>query len=181
MKRFIFNNIVIVLCTAGIIHLLYSLSGPNVTETGFISRYNTSVFFPEGWGFFTKSPRGEKYMMYKVLSDGVLRPVHRKNGSIENWFGLSRTSRRVNMEIARLINVVKADSSWLEVIDKESTFPEIRFQSSQTDTIGFDAKQYHFITTGTYILKRYRVPAWSWARHPEHFTKKAFLKKVVLR
>ena len=181
MKRLVFNSLVLVACLAALLRLLYAIAGPNATETTFVNRYDTTIFFPEGWGFFTKSPREEKHTAYYVLPNGQLSPVHSKNGSAQNWFGLSRRSRRVNMELSQLFAAAQADSGWVQVVDHEADFTGLRFNRLAVDTIRFDGKKYHLLRRGDYILKRYRIPAWSWARYPAHFTPRAALKKIILR
>ena len=103
------------------------------------------------------------------------------NSPMANWLGLSRGSRRISMEIAQLMQVAKADSDWVQVPDQEASFASIRFAPAQIDTIRRDPGQYHVLTSGVYLLKRYEIPAWSWARYPGHFTPKALLKKIVLK
>ena len=120
-------------------------------------------------------------MVYQVLPNGQLSPVQRKNGARKNWFGLSRASRRINMETAQLVEVTKADSDWVKVTDREAALGSVRFAAAQVDTIRRDPDKYHLLASGVYLLKRYQIPAWSWARYPGHFTPKALLKKVVLK
>lgn len=181
MKRLVVNSLILVGCAVFLLQLLCSVAGANATETTFLSRYNSEVFFPQGWGFFTRSPRQEKHLVYQVLPDGQLSPVQRKNGAFKNWFGLSRASRRINMETAQLVEVTKADSDWVKVTDHEATLAGVRFAAAQVDTIRCDPAKYHLLASGVYLLKRYQIPAWSWARYPGHFTPKALLKKVVLK
>lgn len=181
MKRLIFNNIIVVLCAIGLVRIVSAMAGANATEIGFISQYNSSILFPEGWGFFTKSPREEKYMLYKVLSTGQLYPIHRNNSSLKNWLGLSRGSRRINMEITKIAAATESDSIWTKIVDGKLVFYKSLISALRADTIRFESTQYHIIKPGVYILKRYQLPAWLWAKYEQHFTKKAFIKKVVLK
>lgn len=57
-----------------------------------VSRQETFTLLPQGWGFFTRSPR-ERWYTYWSLASGQWSRVDLKGTSIENWFGLRRRSR----------------------------------------------------------------------------------------
>lgn len=63
-----------------------------------------SNLLPQGWGFFTRSPRGKQYMLYEYNTNKV---ITFKSGSSDNYFGFSKMSRRLNLESERLIDFAK--------------------------------------------------------------------------
>ncbi|UOQ71517.1 SdpA family antimicrobial peptide system protein [Hymenobacter cellulosilyticus] len=164
-----------------LLKVVYAAAGPNVTESSFKDNYDIFSFFPEGWGFFTRSPRGDKYVLYKVESAQSLTPVHFKNASAESLYGFSRKSRRVNMEIGRVASLVKMDSSWVRVEDNDQIIAAVKFHGREIARSAFNQKQFRFIAPGTYILKKYKIAPWSWAKYPDNFKKSAYVTTIILQ
>lgn len=72
---------------------------------------------PEGWRFFTKSPRDFRYEAY-VVSGSSMTPLsaykHQKsrNASPYNWFGASRSARAMGGEMGLLMQKLPKEN-WL--------------------------------------------------------------------
>jgi antimicrobial peptide system SdpA family protein len=67
------------------------------------------LFVPEGWAFFTKDPRDERYLSFVRGSDGRWAFIDRgPNAEPRNWFGLNRLARAQGPEIGVLVSRVPA-------------------------------------------------------------------------
>jgi len=65
------------------------------------------LFVPEGWAFFTKSPRDDRLLAFVRNADGEWTDANRgPNAEARNWFGIDRTSRAQGPEIGLLISRV---------------------------------------------------------------------------
>ncbi|PJJ61044.1 SdpA family antimicrobial peptide system protein [Hymenobacter chitinivorans] len=180
-RYIILYNSVLMIFGFLLLKVVFAAAGPNVTESSFKENYNVATFFPEGWGFFTRSPRGDKYALYKVEQSNKLTPVHFKNADAKSLYGFSRKSRRINMEISRVAALVKKDSSWVRVEDKDEVISRTQFTEVEITRAKADPERLRFITPGTYILKKYKIAPWSWAKYPDNFKKSAYVTSIILQ
>ena len=71
-----------------------------------------ALFVPEGWAFFTKSPRDDRLLSFVRNGDGEWTYINRgPNAESRNWFGINRTSRAQGPEIGGLMSLLRA-SAW---------------------------------------------------------------------
>ena len=114
IKRFLFLIIVkaILFILLSIIFSVYIDKGP--LSPNFKTSKTIGSIFPQGWGFFTKSPRTPVETLYQVTQNLRLKKVTRTNTAAKNLFGLSRGSRRINIEQSRLKLLVDLDSLWFD-------------------------------------------------------------------
>ncbi|MGQ4381456.1 SdpA family antimicrobial peptide system protein [Streptomyces sp. SAS_267] len=69
------------------------------------SRQTVSRIWPQGWGFFTKSPRTPANVAYKITEgDAPKNALIGPNASPSNLFGASRRARAQGPEIATLLH-----------------------------------------------------------------------------
>ena len=66
-----------------------------------------AVIFPEGWGFFTRSPREPSSIVYRIEA-GRLTKLTFSNTSAHNLFGVSRSARAFDAELALVLAPVLA-------------------------------------------------------------------------
>lgn len=121
-----------------------------------IDAATTFNFFPQGWGFFTKNPKEEMFLVYKE-EKGKFKKVVFENSSKENIFGFSKKVRYENMEYSFLLDAYKGEWSKLsgDHITKLQDIPI-------NDTIKL-RKKFLILKKGTYCLvKLTHIPfAWS--------------------
>ncbi|WP_177236660.1 SdpA family antimicrobial peptide system protein [Spirosoma endophyticum] len=130
--------------------------GINATNTLFIHRYVVSIFTPEGWGFFTRNPRVVQFVMERFEQPNA-EIITVKNTDPSNLFGLSRKSRRVNLEFQRILSKLP-DSAW---IDNKYKIKILKLDGFKDQLI--------YIKSGKYKIKKYIPTPWVWAKYPENF------------
>jgi antimicrobial peptide system SdpA family protein len=136
--------------------IYYFLIGfnPSVIQDHKVKK-NLMFIFPQGWGFFTRSPREAIVEAYQE-KDGVYKQLTMLNASIDNDFGLSRDSRIVGMELSEVLNFLKS-KSW-----KNKTGIRKVPKESIPDTIKLTRKL-DFFTPGNYVFYQYKIVPFSWA------------------
>ncbi|MCB5182000.1 SdpA family antimicrobial peptide system protein [Streptomyces antimicrobicus] len=75
---------------------------------------------PQGWAFFTKSPRDPEVVPYKKTPDGWQALSLTPHASPHNAFGLNRESRAQGVEIAMLLSAAQK-SDWRDCTDSSET------------------------------------------------------------
>lgn len=138
---------------------------------GSYKRLFTSIL-PEGWGFFTRNPREDIISIYEV-TDGKYKIALLPNGDASNLFGLSRKSRRMNMELSIIMNIIPkkiwkfGNGNFLDSI------PEEIYQCSQK-------KDHIYFFKGKYLLVQYAVTPWAWSKHPERTKMKYKIAQIEI-
>lgn len=152
--------------------------GSNATETSFQERYLFSMLLPEGWGFFTKNPRDEKNVLYRIRPDNTLELASYRNSDARNLFGLSRRSRRTNLEFSRVLAEVR-EKDWtryraytLAQLVGSDTIAPVR--------VAYSPLKFTQLAKGNYLVKRYAIVPWAWAQYPGHFTNPEHYLKVTI-
>ena len=162
-KYFFYLFIVIFWCTL-ILKVFSASMGINATNTPFLHRYIVSIFIPEGWGFFTRNPREVQHTMEKVENNQI-QIITIKNTHFTNLFGISRKSRRINLEFQRILAKIP-NTSW----DNNNTI--IRLSGFENQLI--------YIGKGKYLVKKFTPIPWAWAKYPENFTQKIDTLNIII-
>lgn len=122
---------------------------------------NINFIFPEGWAFFTLSPRTERTHVYSVNSDKFVL-MNFKNTSAQSFFGLSRYNRIRNIELAFLLS--KIDSAgWGSC--KSNIEQCIDFSSSVPITISNQTNIKCLI--GKFVIVKNLPVPWAWSKSKE--------------
>ena len=109
--------------------------------------------FPQGWGFFTKSPRESKIDVYKKKKK-KWEKITFKNASKENVFGFSRKSRIVFME-TMIINQKIKEKDWKE-------YKGIENLNIPTEIFEIDNANLNYLKNEEFILIKSKTLPWSW-------------------
>jgi len=141
-----------------------SFPSPLITNKS-ISEIN---ILPQGWAFFTKSPRD---IRTEVFDYEKQKFISLKNFSLQNVFGIKRTSTRLSIEIASLIKEAP-DSLWVESYRlHENTFLDGEFIKKKS------AFLYPKLSGKIILINKERVP-WAWSSFEEKIQKSVNYLKV---
>lgn len=69
--------------------------------------------FPQGWAFFTRTPREEQQSVYRLDGETLVALDRFPHAEPRNDFGLDRGSRKQSVELATLLHAVP-EESWTE-------------------------------------------------------------------
>ena len=148
MRRKIFYLLVnfFQLCFFYII-VISSLKG-TVTGNTFKYKKYVNAILPEGWGFFTKDPREAMTEMY-VEKNGQLERIDFLNNDVKNYFGFSRKSRRVAMDVGIIYEQIINNHRYNSTQEADENAVTIQFwerlyalQSYSTEKFYFVQKEY---------------------------------------
>ncbi|MEH0639709.1 SdpA family antimicrobial peptide system protein [Streptomyces bottropensis] len=145
--------------------LLVALPSSAVTSAGVVaSRQYVGKVWPQGWSFFTKSPRSPSKGAYSISSDGLPRSLFiGPHASPSNVFGAGRRVRAQGPELAILMNATP-ERAWKKCggytvsdcgIDDFGDAPKIR-NDSPIPTL-----------CGKTVLTREEPIPWAWRKLTE--------------
>ncbi|SOU86797.1 SdpA family antimicrobial peptide system protein [Tenacibaculum dicentrarchi] len=110
------------------------------------------IILPQGWAFFTKSPRDVRVELFDYENHKF---ISLKNFSIENIFGIRRTSTRISNEIATLVKET-SDSIWVKSKEGETIFNNGEFLNKKSSFL------YPRLKGKYVIINKERIP-WAWS------------------
>lgn len=131
------------------------------------------TLFPQGWAFFTKSPREENIQVYQLI-DGKLQPIaHQRQATLENWMGFRRSARAISVEYAYLLYNVPSDR-WTRCETDVETY--INTHTLPTVSV-VNATPEAFLQGEYYLVQKGIVP-WAWAKHASQINLPASILKL---
>jgi len=135
---------------------------------------NISYVFPEGWGFFTKSPRDTLLDIYSLETTGISK-YNAKNFSSANTFGLSRKTRIVGYEGSLVAGLIPR-SAWKTTTNE--FFNEIENDTSVSLTLDYS---FNHFSKGTFLFVQYEPMPYAWAKNNQEKNQKIKYAKVLLK
>lgn len=109
---------------------------------------------PQGWGFFTKSPREDIIELYKVNDNNSIEKLELRNTSYKNFFGASRENRKIAMEVS-IISESLPDSLWSDNTD----ITQLVVPDNKTKV---DSKNLKYLKSNEYVLVKRKIVPWAW-------------------
>lgn len=153
MKKNIFYISVVLLSLSFLYNLFFASLSYNAQTPNYTLKKILSKTLPEGWGFFTKSPREAGYTVYAV-HEGTLELVETRNTSSGNYFGFSRKARKVSMEVSIITDLVSE-----ELWDKKNDPSAI---SLPEKLVEIDSKNLHFLKDHELVVVKSHPIPWAW-------------------
>lgn len=115
-------------------------------------------FVPEGWSFFTRSPREEMADIYQITNHG-LEKISMQCSSPRNLLGVSRKSRKIGMEIS-VVAARLQDSLWI----KNKHVTDIAKPTSlKINEVHIDADM-AYLKKGDYVIEAFLPIPWAWSK-----------------
>lgn len=132
---------------------------------------NMSLILPQGWAFFTKSPRDAGILAYKKENDQFLC-VNMRNAGAENLFGLSRRARVQGVELGSILGKLKG-AKWFECKDG---LKSINLDTIKSIVVLNAATSPTF--DGEYILEEKKIVPWAWSQSANEITMPSKIIKI---
>ncbi len=119
---------------------------------------NLVGLMPQGWAFFTRSPREPQLYLYQSV-EGKMTKVSYSNTGLESWFGFNRKVRFKGVEMGHLFEKVQ-QYEWLACEGDLNDCPELQtLPAHPVENIA----QLHTLCGEYYLVHRSIVP-WAWFR-----------------
>jgi antimicrobial peptide system SdpA family protein len=129
-------------------------------------RTNLIVVSPQGWAFFTRSPREPVDRIFQQRGP-QLSPVTYANSSMRNRFGISRAARALNVELASLLAQLPR-GSWVEC---EEALEDCVARMESNAPVVANASVMQKLCGDLVVERRPPVPwAWSSSARPIHMS-----------
>ena len=128
-------------------------------------QHNLRTLFPQGWAFFTKSPRDETIQLYRWENNRLKLVDGQRQATFANLMGLRRASRAMSVEYAYLLYNVPADN-WIRC----ETDPESYIRTHKLNNVRVDNNTPNAYLSGTYFLIQKGIIPWAWASQAAHIT-----------
>ncbi len=171
--RIIVLILTIPLCIALIFFTSISYFAFNPLSIDYQQQANVRTLIPQGWAFFTRNPREQVLLFYKK-QDTKWFLVNSSGSSYDKLFGLSRLSRRQNIELGNLaaqLNVVK---NWVEC---ENNFPNTCIPDS-TNKVYTNFK--NPVIMGEYVVRLVEPVPWAWSKLMNEEQRKSKVLKILV-
>ncbi len=119
---------------------------------------HATLFFPEGWKFFTRDPQAAEVIVLRRVQGGGWEPLdHVPNGRAANFFGASRVGRAQIVEAGRIASLVP-ERIWHDCTDS----PEACFERLAVDRTVKNASPEPTMC-GTFGFAQQKPVPWAWA------------------
>ncbi|MGX1023367.1 SdpA family antimicrobial peptide system protein [Psychroflexus sp. MBR-150] len=156
-ERFVLYILIICLSVYIVFLIFFSSLNFNVNTPSYNTKFGLNLSIPEGWGFFTRNPREDMIDIYRINDDNKLVKSMYKNGHYSNYFGFSRKSRKIAMEVSIIANQIE-DSIWVKKTNPGML--EIPIFKKEVDN-----EFLYFLDTGEYLLVKRKTVPWAWRKN----------------
>lgn len=151
---------------------LLTYSKDNPIRFSYEFQQNVRTLFPQGWAFFTKSPRDENLQLYRFANNRLELVEGQRQATLANLMGFKRSARAMSVEYAYLLYDVPADK-WTRC----ETDPEAYIRSHKLPTVTVDNHTPRPYLSGTYYLIQQSLVPWAWASQ----TRQIILPSSILK
>jgi antimicrobial peptide system SdpA family protein len=158
------------------IYSIHSIMPYNAIKLPFQRLVKTSSFFPQGWKFFTRSPREDITDTYVKEDNNWVTTIH-SNSSPINFFGASRLSRAKSVESALLLqSAAENNIDWVKCDDPLQICAE-KVQSNGTVV---NSSPIPYICGEVVFILQAPIPwAWSMSKKPINMPSKIIKTNVT--
>lgn len=134
---------------------------------------NIRTLIPQGWAFFTRNPR-EKVLLFYKKQDKKYLLVNSSGSSYDKLFGLSRLSRRQNIELGNLAAQLNTVKNWVEC---ENNLPT----SCIPDSVNKVYTQFNQATIiGEYLVRLVEPIPWAWSKLMDEEQRTSKVLKILV-
>jgi len=156
-----FSSILIIFCTFFYVTLSDALPY-NAFSSVFNSEKSIFKIFPQGWAFFTRSPREAQAKLYEIDGDKI-KEIKHYHSSYHYLLGASKENSRYVTELAYLFNKIPQE----RYTDAKSNIQLNNIDKIPTDTIQITNPFDNPRIIGTYILIMQELVPWAWTKNIE--------------
>ncbi|UFH55074.1 SdpA family antimicrobial peptide system protein [Spirosoma sp. KNUC1025] len=134
---------------------------------------NIRTLFPQGWAFFTKSPRDENLQLYRFVNNRLELVDGQRQATFANLMGFRRAARAMSVEYAYLLYDVPADK-W----KRSEIAPEAYIRSHNLPEVTVINKTPSPLLDGTYYLVQQGLVPWAWSSQADKITLPSSILKL---
>jgi antimicrobial peptide system SdpA family protein len=125
----------------------------------FDARTQYFLLSPQGWSFFTRSPREEVLRAYTLTESGLKRATF-THADARNWFGLRKAARGEFRELGVLVTSVRPQA-WQPCNTSVAACVE---STKQLDFVRLENTTWVQNYCGRIVVERRQPLPWAWAK-----------------
>jgi antimicrobial peptide system SdpA family protein len=131
------------------------------------------TLIPQGWAFFTRSSREKVLLFYKKEADNWVL-VNSSSATYTKLFGLSRLSRRQNIEFGSLAAQLNGVKNWKNC---ENNLPNTCISDSTNVLL---TKYKNAVIKGEYLARLTEPVPWAWRSMMNEDQRKSQVLKILV-
>lgn len=137
--------------------------------------------FPQGWGFFSKSPLDEELIIYRKREDKIYDKASYTQSDINCFLGLSKTKRLLDVEVTKMSQFV-AKSSWKNIKLKELVSSPYSSSIELKEHLKVNAlkNNYYTLPKGEYILIKQGIVPFEWSNSSQYLNQMVTIAKIKI-
>lgn len=114
---------------------------------------------PQGWAFFTRSPRESQVLVYNVTDNRLIKKEVVRHSEPENVFGLRRIQTYKMNELQFILNKIDSDqytnTTWNYITNKMGVIPDTTYEVSH---VFIDSE----LSGDTLLIVIQEIVPWAW-------------------
>lgn len=154
---YLFSLFIFTLCSAFGMIILTSYLPYSPIGISNSTKQHLQTFLPQGWAFFTRSPKEATINIYQIVDDGFV-DINYKSGDPRFYFGANKSSRMQMVELGSILNELP-DSIWIKNRGH-------LINTKKSDTVDFfkvKHKSGFRSITGRIALEKIEPIPWAWS------------------
>ena len=137
----------------------------NPVRMSYKSSHNSRVLFPQGWAFFTKSPRDPNIQLYHIVNGKLEVLPGQRQATFANLMGVRRNARAMSVEYAKMLYEIPA-TKWV----KCDINPNIFIKKYPLEALNIKNPTPRALLHGDiYLIQQATVP-WAWVKFAKNVT-----------
>lgn len=139
------------------VFLLFTSSiGYNIqTQKYFITKLVNKIS-PQGWGFFTRSPREDLVDVFMLNNDFIALEFMPQNSAPSNFWGLDKKTRMKGFETSIILDAIKQEK-WYNSKQENPSFIQIKLPTL-----------HYFKKDTKYVLVKYKTIPYLWQKYVKY-------------
>lgn len=125
-------------------------------------------FIPQGWAFFTKSPREEEIVIYDIIEGEIVENSKYKHSSYKNFFGLKRNVTKTQTELLLVLN--KIDDKYFKTT--KWNFMDFKYGNNFNIDSVYEVKLKNILIKpklkGKHLVVKQKQIPWAWAKNSKN-------------
>jgi antimicrobial peptide system SdpA family protein len=159
-----------------ILYSVHSAMPHNAVELPFEKDVQMGLILPEGWAFFTKSPKDPRFLVFGPTSDGSWARRYGETTDLATTFAFSRKTRSLGVE-AGLIASSVTETDWRKCSSAPSTCMSL-WSGSPVAAINETPRP--TLCGPLALVKQDRLP-WAWANTVTQDTMSSRIVRIDVR
>jgi antimicrobial peptide system SdpA family protein len=168
----LFLGIIMISCLVFMTGISYVIFNP--LTMAYKKQEQVRTLIPQGWAFFTRNPREKSVLWYQKQNDEWVL-INSSSANYKKIFGLSRLSRRQNIELGALMAQLNYAKNW---VDCKNNLPNACIPDS---TNVLKSKFTNPLIKGEYILRMVEPVPWAWSKLMTESERKSQVLKILVQ